>query len=242
MSQQDFHKIQIEILLRLMQSPKSLTFSDLLPEELKLESYKFNYHLKQLVKDKLVDKLESGYKLTEKGLNLISVYTVAGEVDSKHKVSVALAAFRTNKNIRELLMQKRLRHPFYGDVTTIAGKVKLGEKILDAAKRKLTEEAGLEGDFRLVGILRKCKYNQEGKLLEDTFYHYCVAEDPKGELVEINEHGENFWTPTEHAMYIMKDNIDLGPEDKAIAERLLANDFSWFFTEQDQKVREYTRE
>lgn len=240
--QNPLHELQKDILLKLMQSPVALKFSDLLPDELELESYKFNYHLQFLVKEKLITKTNGGYKLTESGLNFISPLTVNGDMPGNHKVSVALIVFREGENGREILLQKRLRHPFFGDTTSIAGKIMLGEKIVDAAKRKLKEEANLDGDFKLIGVLRKCKLNKKEILLEDTFYHYCLAENPKGVLEASNKHGENFWVPVEHALFLMKDNIDAGPSDVEIFKRMSVNDFRWFDTEQDHIIDNYTRE
>jgi ADP-ribose pyrophosphatase YjhB (NUDIX family)/predicted transcriptional regulator len=240
--QQAIHELQKEILLKLMQSPKALNFSELLPEELKLESYKFNYHLQYLVKEKLIEKSMHGYKLTEAGLNFISPYTVTGEVSGSHKVSVALVVFRDGANGREILMQKRQRHPFFGDITSIAGKIRLGELIVDAAKRKLKEEAALDGEFRLIGVLRKCKFNKDKVLLEDTFYHYCVTENPSGDLESINKHGENFWVPIEHALFLMKNNADSGKSYEDIFKRIVKNDLSWFYSEQSEIIDQYSKE
>lgn len=87
----------------------------------------------------------------------------------------------------EYLMQRRGRQPFYGDVNGIAGKLSKGEMVVDAAKRKLTEETGLDVEFQFLGVHRKIKRNTEGELLEDVLYHVCHAKDPLGELENIQE-------------------------------------------------------
>jgi 8-oxo-dGTP pyrophosphatase MutT (NUDIX family) len=241
MNLSDIHPIQRGILTKLMQHATPLNYGKLLPNSMKFESDKFNYHLQFLVKERLVEKFDEGYKLTELGLKVISTFTATGEQAIKLKVSVALIVLRDNNGVREVLLQNRLRHPFYGDINSIAGKIKPGEKIIDSAKRKLLEEAGHQADFQFVGVLRKCRLNKQDEILEDTLYHYCIAENPTGEMTELNEYGENFWAPVSNALALMKDNYDEGEEDRKIFTNLMNGDLSWFYLEQTRVVEGYTK-
>ena len=243
MNLHDIHPIQRGILTKLLQNQSALHYGTLLPRSMKFQSDKFNYHLQFLVKEGLVDKSENGYKLTEFGLKVISLFTVKGEPTQMLKTSVAVIVVRkTNDGTKEILLQHRLRHPFYDDINSIAGKILPGEKIIDAAKRKLLEEAGLNADFTFVGILRKIRRKESGELYEDTIYHYCYADDPEGELQEINEHGENFWVSTEEALQLMKDNYDDGEEDRNVFSKLMKGDLHQFYIEQDRIIKGYTKD
>lgn len=235
---------QKNILVKLLQNNSPLSFSQMLPESMKLESDRFNYHLKQLIQKGFIIKKNSEYKLSKRGLKLISDFTAKGKTFDKFKVSVALCIIRevdNNKSNREILVQKRLRHPFYGDNNTISGKVKQGEKVIDTAKRKLKEETGLIADFKYVGTLRNCKKDEKGNILEDVFYNYCYTKNPKGELQESNEYGENFWVSTNEFIGIIKNSEDVDKLDIQVFERLLSGNFDLFFYEQFKVIKNYTR-
>lgn len=233
--QAELHPIQNQILTLLMQSAESKNYAKLMIPGVENDS--FNYHLQQLVKTGYIQKTDGYYQLTSQGVAFVSQLNALGQTQQLFKVSVALMVFRKNRT--EILMQERLRNPFIGDITTIAGKVLRGEKITDAAKRKLSEESGLAGDFSFVGVLRKIKRNAEKVILEDTLYHYCVAYDPTGTLIAENEFGRNFWTTTPEAFVLEEQNIDVGEEDLTVWKKIAAGDLSFFYIEQDRIVSKY---
>lgn len=229
------HDIQRQILTELMHYESDQRYSVLqLPD---IENDLYNYHLQNLVKKGLIAKTGSYYSLTDEGKMLVSKFNARGDIQQYFKVSVALAVFRNN--YEEILLQKRLRKPFYGDVTSVAGKIVGGEKIVDAARRKLLEETNLAAQFTFVGVLRKIKRNQNSDLLEDTFYHYCVTHDPVGVLIEKNTFGENFWVPSTQILEFEKNNSDAGPYDREVWQKLLKRDLSPFYFEQDSVVNSY---
>lgn len=230
------HHIQLQILTRLMQiEPDHQRYSELMIPG--IENDLFNYHLQNLVKKGYIEKANSSYALTEEGKKVISKLDALGNPKQFFKVSVTVAVFRNNYT--ELLVQRRTRNPFYGDITTIAGKVLPGEKIVDAARRKLLEEANLAATFTFVGVLRKIKRNIQQEILEDTFYHCCVATEPVGVLIEKNVFGENFWIPSAHIIEYEKKNIDSAEYDIDIWKRFLKRDFSNYYLEQDAIVTSY---
>lgn len=236
------HPVQKDILICLMQNPTGQRFSELLPENLKTESERFNYHLKQLVKLALVSKENEIYTLSTKGLMQVSNITATGSSTHKFKVSVALIIERNTNGTREFLVQKRLRHPFYGDINGIAGKVEKGESILSTAPRKLKEETALTVEFKHIGILRKIKRDDSLKILEDTFYHYCIGSEPIGELEEENKYGENFWIKENLLLDTISKSIDIGKLDIQILQRIIERNHTFFYLEQDSVVKEYTKQ
>lgn len=229
------HPLQLQILSSLMRADSAQRYSDLaIPG---VENDLFNYHLQILVKKNYVRKDDSGYALAPLGKEVINKLDALGNPREFFKVSVALAVFRNNHT--EMLFQERRRNPFYGDITGIAGKVQRGEKIVDAARRKLQEEAGLGGQFTFVGVLRKIKRNPNNEIVEDTFYHYCIAEDPVGVLVPENEFGRNFWAPAVSILTYEAANIDKAEDDIAVWTKLLNKDYSPFYLEEDFVLTSY---
>lgn len=229
------HQIQLQILTELMQHDHGQRYSELMLPN--IDNDLFNYHLQNLVKKGYIFKEDSIYTLSNDGKKAISKLDALGNPKQFFKVSVALAVFRNDYT--EILLQKRTRKPFYGDITSVAGKVHPGEKLVDAARRKLLEETNLAAQFNFVGVLRKIKRNDKLEIMEDTFYHYCVASEPVGVLIEKNTFGENFWAPAVKILEFESKNIDTGEYDLKVWNKLLAKDFSSFYFEQDSVLQNY---
>lgn len=233
-----FDPIQLEILTRLIKF-QGLKFSLLKPEGIGNDS--FNYHLKYLIQKGLVEKSNEGlYLLSVEGRKVIANFNIKGEIHQLFKASVALYVVNDlNADDPKILMQRRKRYPFFNDVNSIAGKILWGERVEDAAKRKLEEEAGLIADFRFMGIHRKTRLDNKGLILEDTLYHSCFAQGPKGSLIENNEFGDNFWVSISEARkYILK-NIDCGNYDLLEYDAIEKQDFSIFYLHDIYEVSEY---
>ena len=225
--------IQLKILTKLTTSGDGSRYMRLKPEE--IESDKFNYHLKYLIGKGLVDKKDNLYGLTVEGRKYISNLDALGNVRETFKVSVALYAVKDN----QILLQKRLRHPFFGDITSVAGKVLPGEKVEEAASRKLLEETGLRAKFKLIGINRKIRKDKDGEILEDTFYHICLTQNPTGELVAKNIFGENFWATLEEALDYESKNVDTGVHDLEIINRIKSKNYQWFYFQSEATLLRY---
>jgi ADP-ribose pyrophosphatase YjhB (NUDIX family) len=188
------HYYQKDLLKKLTLSEKPLKFNQLLLKGLTSEH--MNYHLKQLLSLKLVKKVDNKYQLTNKGKD----YTDSLEDDIKTeekqpKTSIIAMIVRINKEgEEEHLVCKRLRHPYYGKVGRITGKVKFGEKLEDTVKREIYEETGLKAnDIRLVEIYRKVRKDKNEDTVQDVFFYICEATNLKGELITKSEYQENFW-------------------------------------------------
>jgi ADP-ribose pyrophosphatase YjhB (NUDIX family)/predicted transcriptional regulator len=229
--------IQFEIITKLI-TKKSARFSELQPEN--VENDKFNYHLKFLVMKGLLQKDEMQYSLTIDGRKLISNLNPQGEVFDLFKASVALFVVKDlGTKDSQILMQKRTRYPFFGDTSSVAGKIKWGERAEDCAKRKLFEETGLSAEFKLFGILRKTRKNSEGLVLEDTIYHSCYAENPTGELIDEQEYGLNFWMPFADVLPAIGKNVDGGEFSLQEYESVLNGDLSLHYYHQISEVESY---
>jgi len=100
---------------------------------------------------------------------------------------------RINNGIKEVLMQKRLKQPYFGYLGFVTGKIKWGESVSNAGLRELMEEANVKAKLSLVGIEHKRDYLKNKTLLDDKYFYVFKAEEIEGELVEKFKEGENIW-------------------------------------------------
>lgn len=187
------HYLQIEILKKLTFSPK-LKFNQLLIEN--LESVHMNYHLKKLVSFKLVKKIDEYYALTEQGKDYTNrMDDVVQDIERQPKTSILITGIRENKDGEiEFLLTKRLKHPFYGRIAELTGKVRFGETFEEAARRELFEETGLTAKkFVLEKIGHVLRKNAEGEMLQDVIFYEFFVKDFDGIFIEKLPYQENFW-------------------------------------------------
>lgn len=209
---------QNEILARFIRA-ENLRYSQARPEGIADDLY--NYHLQFLVKKNYLEKMEDGYQLTKQGKQYVAQLDVWGMLKKKFKVSVIVWVIRKGKKgSLEILYQERKRQPFYGDHAAIAGKILPGEKIVDAARRKLKEEAGLNGDFKFLGVVRTIRLDPRGEVLEDALYHICLCENAKGRLIEENDFGKQYWIDICEASKLELKNKGYGRESYELLKNL----------------------
>lgn len=209
-------EIQAKILALISRSD-GLRYSEAYPGE-EIDDDLYNYHLQELVKKGLLLKNEGKYDLTDEGVKENILYDSLGLKQDVFRLSVVLVVTRNNKE--EILIHRRLRQPYRGEVSTISGKVRNGEKLAEAARRKLLEEAGLEANFEHWGNFRSIRKTVDGKIIEDTIYCVCVAQNPTGELVESNEFGENRWEKFDNIFEYWDKNVATGELEKKILREI----------------------
>ncbi len=220
--------VQLKILSHALKG-NALRYSDLKPDD--IEQDLFNYHLRFLLDKKYLKKENDLYFLTDFGKKYVIQMDIKGEYKSLFRVSVIAVVFNENLGKKEILMQKRLRHPYYGDINIgISGKVEPSELVTDAAKRKVKEETGLIGEFENIGTLRQIRKDSNGHLVEDTFYNVCVCNNSKGELLKATDYGLNFWFEynKDKILDLIKDNVTFSNADVEFFD-LLDNSSSGFF-------------
>jgi len=188
------HDLQNKILKILLLNEKS-RFTELNIDN--ITSDHFNFHIKRLLELKFILKDKQGfYHLTDEGkeyANRLDVDSGKIEIEKQAKIGALVICTKIEDGVKKYLIQKRLKHPFYGYCGFISGKIKWGELVSDAAKRELKEETGIEGSLRLAGVEHKIDYNKNNKLLEDKYFYVFEAIDSKGKLLREFEAGENFW-------------------------------------------------
>ena len=131
------HHIQREILRSLLLVPDA-RFKDLKPDG--LESNIFMYHLKTLIKDGLVEKVQNGYALTYKGKQFVDRSNLVSLKIRVQPKTITILAIQ-NKAGKQLILE-RLHQPFINHKGFPSGKIHYGESLQDAALRELEEKAG----------------------------------------------------------------------------------------------------
>lgn len=188
------HKIQ-RLILRNLLFRERARFAQLNRE--KISNDHFNFHLKRLVEQGLVEKEGGFYILTPKGkeyANRLDTEDREAKLEEQAKISVVVVGERKLRGREgEYLIQQRLKQPYYGFYGFISGKVKWGEKVSQAAARELKEETNLTGKLKLMAIEHKTDYSFKGELLEDKYFFIFLASSLLGNLKEEFEGGKNIW-------------------------------------------------
>lgn len=188
----NYHPTQLGILNKLLFAP-SLRYTDLKYDP-DIENNTFQFHLDTLIETKLIKKDGNTYELTSEGKKVAThLDTDTNTMIGPRKVSVCLHAVRKVNDEYEVVIYKRLKHPFYGKQGHPTGKVQIGENILDAAKRELFEECALEGTPILFNVTHYLVKDADTKtLLDDKIFFDVYFLNPTGELKSNNE-GEYTW-------------------------------------------------
>lgn len=186
----DYHLVQASILRELL-FHNGTNFASL--NKLGLTNDHFTFHLKTLVQGGLVEKLKNKYFLTQPGK------VVAGTLDTETlqtekwgKASVAVTAKKRINGKIHILIQQRLKEPFFCYFGFVNGKIRYGDTSEETAVRELKEETGLSGKPKLLGIFHKLRGPSRSEVKLDNFFFLYLVKNPTGELVSTEE-GKNFW-------------------------------------------------
>ncbi len=193
----NFSPIQNQILSKL-KNAKMLRYHEM--QQAGVPNDLYNYHLQYLVKKGYVDRTGEGYMLSELGIKHVAdPYPTNDAITSLFKINVITIVSRVVNGKIEILNQVRRSNPSYGKVGVMGGVVLKGEMIEPAAARKLSQETGLQAEFRLIGCERRVMY-QGGELFSDLMFPIAYADTYAGELIEHSQFGDNIWVPIDEAI------------------------------------------
>ena len=206
------HDAQTSILRELLFTP-SAGYANL-QKPTGLTSDHFNFHIKRLCEIGYVERIDKGqYRLTSRGKEYANkLDTDANTLERQPKVAVILAVEKIEKGSQLILMQERLKQPYFGFWGLPSGKIRWGETIMETAARELMEEAGIKAEFRIAGVYHEHVSNKDtGEFLEDKVFFVMHGINPKGKLMESFEGGRNKWLTREEGRAMEKkfDSVDI---------------------------------
>lgn len=134
------HHIERSIIAHLL-THEYARFSDMRPP--KVDTNLFTYHLKLLVKNNYVQKTESGYTLSDKGLVYVDrISTDKMRLRSQPKIITMLLVQDGYGNV---LLQRRTKQPYINTWTLPYGKLHIGDtSVLAAGAREANEKLGYD--------------------------------------------------------------------------------------------------
>jgi 8-oxo-dGTP pyrophosphatase MutT (NUDIX family) len=202
-----------------------------------IDNNQFCFHLNTLQNKNLIIKKDSKYSLTQKGRQLSEKFdTEENKIVKQAKLTVYLGIIN-DKN--QLLIYTRKKTPFFNCQGFGGGKVKYGENILDAARRELKEETGLEGDPVLIKILHNKIYSKDKEnLLVDKILFFIKISNPTGEL-SFSDEGFYEWVGIDSIQRYINKPFDNKPEFLKQIEYLINWDGNIILEEKDEIVENY---
>jgi len=126
-------KIEKDI-LELFTHNEKLKFSGI-ESSIKIRSNKLSYHLKQLIKKGILEKINEHYKLAETTENLIPYF-------SEKTSPLVVILIRIKKN-EKCFLQKRGKRPFKDKLSLPGGRLLVNESISEAVKRIMKEKCNI---------------------------------------------------------------------------------------------------
>lgn len=171
------HDVQFHVINQLLHHRRR-RFSELKVKN--LESSLFQYHLKHLIKQGLVEKTPDGkYQLSPRGIYFVdrlSLTTKSPRPQPKLTTTVAL------KNKRgEFLLHQEHRQPYIDTWRFPAGKIHENERLVDAAAREIHEKFDLEIDnLRPAGAVHLRTFEHDELTIEN--YTFIFVGNYDGEL------------------------------------------------------------
>lgn len=154
------HYLQKYILDRL-RFEQPLSYSAMLPDN--VESSLFQYHLKLLQKDGLVEKQGRGiYALTHEGQAALE-YMSIGRTTQVRMPKVITYTLLTHKG--QALLLRKQKEPYRNLLELIGGKLHFGESAEHAAQRDVHEKSGLSIPLPVLAGVANVMILQQGKPL-----------------------------------------------------------------------------
>lgn len=207
------HLYQKELIQKLTLN-HTMKFNELIIDG--LESEHMNYHLKRLLSLKFVTKVGENYSLTDLGKDYCNLLDDDVKfIEKQPKTSIIINGVRKCRDGKvQFLMNRRLRHPYFGKVGRLTGKVRFGESLVEAAARELYEETGLKAEeYVLEEVYHKMRYRDDETFVQDVIFYIFHVRNFSGSIIEKTEYQENFWATKDELLdrskYDLYDDLNL---------------------------------
>jgi ADP-ribose pyrophosphatase YjhB (NUDIX family) len=150
------------------------------------------YHLKAVLDEGLIKKAGTLYKLTAQGKQLVDRMSM-GEFRERIQPKIVTLIVCRRDDDGSYLLYRRGRQPFLGKVGFPYGKIHLGERVEDAAKRELKEKTGLTAPVLTYRGDVYITVHDEEELVTHMLCHVFFGANPTGTLTRNSQIGECFW-------------------------------------------------
>lgn len=183
--------IQQHILLELTKNG-AVRYSDLKPAD--VEGNLFMYHLKGLLRQKIVEKREDGYHLTASGLREVATLSLkTGKSRQQPQILNAIVAVNERQ---EWLFVRWKRQPNKGLISLPHGMMHYGKGINEMAHQELAEKAGLQADLAYQGDVY-ARVERDGEVERHMLVHVFKAQNIQSGKEQLlrPELAESFWAP-----------------------------------------------
>ncbi len=183
------HHIQADIFAKLRYS-ETLRYKDL--KQPGLEPSQFTYHLKELMKQKLVEKNEQGaYQLASAGVELAQHFSSTWKNLKEAPLSYTLIFLRTTD--KRWFVVRRGKHPHINKYACISGKIYMDETLRHAAERELHNQTmgAVKAELEYKGYV-SVMVREQGFLTHITGPVW-FADNVEPAILPPNPYGEIFW-------------------------------------------------
>lgn len=182
------HNIQRKI-IRALSLHQSLAFAELRPKG--VESNAFTYHLRTLIKEGYLQKLDNGtYELTAMGkmLGINSHLTPQQWLSQAHAVVFVVVEDKA----RGLLVRRRKAQPMYGHVGFLHFEPIAEEDTLITAQKICKEKVGIDASFAPRGF-GYARFFRDNNLHSFTTFMIVGAKEFTGDITIQTETGDSYW-------------------------------------------------
>lgn len=167
-------------ILDLLRTNQQLHYGELRPSG--VESSHFKYHLDQLRQDGLVERVDRGvYTLTLKGKMAVDRLS-AGRINPMQTPKVI--TYTLLRDDDAYYLQRKLKEPFLGKLNMVSGKVHLGERTIEAAKREVGEKTGLTVTSIQQNLVAEVRIHESGELISH-FVAYVFTASFEGDAERL---------------------------------------------------------
>lgn len=153
----------------------------------------FNYHIKALLQNELIEKdIEGYYSLTTKGKQFSSNTDIFNlKIEKQSRIHLTPAAIKKDNGVMKYLIHKRKKHPYFGWQGFPSGKAKWGNTYETEVIRELEEETGVTGKPTLKIIKHFLVTQKDTKeLLEDKLFLFYRIDETSDTLQVDTLEGE----------------------------------------------------
>ncbi len=155
-----------------------------------IESNKFIYHLRKLIRAGYIELHKKAYILTAQGKRYAEHASLEIFAERMQPKIVTMIVLKNKKG--EYLLYHRYRVPFRNMISFPYGKVHIGERFEEAAAREITEKTGLKAKLALRGSIGLCIYDEE-ELVSHMLVYVYMASSYTGELHKETLAGKCYW-------------------------------------------------